>query len=93
MLVNIIDPNREVQPSYLSYLIETKNDESLLGIIANETASSVTIRETFARETVIPRSNIKTVQSMGQSLMPEGLETALTPQGMADLLEYISAAK
>ena len=90
MLVNIVDPNREVQPAYLTYLIETKDDESLIGIIANETATSLTLRETFAKETVIPRSSVKKIQSLGQSLMPEGLEGALTLQAMADLLEYIS---
>jgi putative membrane-bound dehydrogenase-like protein len=90
MLVNIIDPNREVQPAYLSYLIETKEDESLLGIIANETATTVTLREAFGKETVVPRSNIKKLQSLGQSLMPEGLEVGLTAQSLADLLEYIT---
>ena len=90
MLVNIVDPNREVQPAYLTYLVETRDDESLIGIIASETGTSVTLRESFARETVIPRSSIRKIQSMGQSLMPEGLEGALSLQEMANLLEYIS---
>jgi len=62
----------------------------LIGIIASETGTSVTLRESFARETVIPRSSIRKIQSMGQSLMPEGLEGALSLQEMANLLEYIS---
>jgi len=90
MLVSIIDPNREVQPAYLSYLIETRDDESLLGIIANENANTVTLREAFAKETVVPRSSIKKLQSLGQSLMPEGLEAGLAPQALADLLEFIT---
>ena len=93
MLVSIVDPNREVQPVYLSYLIETNDGESLLGIMANETANSVTVREAFAKDTVIPRSSIKRIQSLGQSLMPEGLEGTLSPQAMADLLEYVSTAE
>ena len=92
MLVNIVDPNREVQPAYQSYLIETKADESLIGIIASETATSVTLRGAFARETVVPRSTIKNMRSLRQSMMPEGLEAGLGPQAMADLLEYIVTA-
>jgi hypothetical protein len=41
---------------------------------------------------VVFRTNIAKMQSQGQSLMPEGLEAGLTPQGLADLLEYIETA-
>lgn len=92
LLVGILDPNREVPPAYLTYLIETKDEESLVGLIASETAGSMTVREAYAKETVVPRSTIKTIRSLGQSLMPEGLEAGLTPQALADLLEYISTA-
>jgi putative heme-binding domain-containing protein len=92
MLVNILDPNREVQPAYVSYLVETKDDESFIGLIANETATSVTIRQAFGKEDIIPRSKIKKMQSQGQSLMPEGVEAGLVPQDLADLLQYIETA-
>jgi len=92
MLVSILDPNREVQPAYLGYLVETRDDESLVGLIANETATSLIVREAFSRETVVPRSSVKRIQSLGQSLMPEGLEHGLDAQALADLLEYISTA-
>ena len=92
MLVNILDPNREVQPAYVSYLVETKDDESLIGIIANETATTVTLRQAYSKEDVIPRSKIKKMQSQGQSLMPEGLEAGLAPKDFADLLRYIETA-
>ena len=38
------------------------------------------------------RSKLKSMQSQGQSLMPEGLEQGLTPQDFANLLEYIATA-
>src|SRR6185369_15426066 len=41
ILVNVLDPNREVRPEFVSYLIETKDDESLIGLVVNETATSV----------------------------------------------------
>jgi hypothetical protein len=40
----------------------------------------------------LPRTNIQYLQAQPWSLMPEGLEEGLTPQGMADLLEYILTA-
>jgi putative membrane-bound dehydrogenase-like protein len=93
MLVNILDPNRELLPQFRAYEVETKDDESLLGLIANETAASVTVRQAYGRETVVPRAGIARMRSQGQSLMPEGLEQGLTPQAMADLLEFIATAE
>jgi putative membrane-bound dehydrogenase-like protein len=92
MLVNILDPNREVRPDYMSYVVETKDDESYIGLVANETATTVTIRQAYGKENIINRSNIKKMQSQGQSLMPEGLEAGLKPQDLADLIEYIEKA-
>jgi putative heme-binding domain-containing protein len=91
LLVNIIDPNREVAPNYLAYLVETQNGESLVGLVANETATSLTLRQAFGQESVLLRTNLKRLESQKLSLMPEGLEAGLSPQDMADLLECITA--
>jgi putative membrane-bound dehydrogenase-like protein len=92
MLVNILDPNREVRPDYISYVLEAKDGESYIGLVANETATTVTIRQAYGKENIINRSDIKKMQSQGQSLMPEGLEAGLKPQDLADLIEYIETA-
>ena len=92
LLVNILDPNREVAPRYLNYTVETKSGESISGLIASESSSSVTLRGPNEMETVVPRAQIERLQPSGQSLMPEGLEVGLTPQDMADLIEYLGVA-
>jgi len=91
ILRHIIDPNAEVRPEFVSYAVETKDDEGLLGVVANETATSVTLRQAYGTVTVIPRASITVMKSQGQSIMPEGMETGLTTQQMADLLEFISS--
>ncbi|MBI4663354.1 MAG: c-type cytochrome [Verrucomicrobia bacterium] len=89
LLVSILDPNREVAPAYLNYLVETNDGESLMGLIAAENATSVTLRRAFGEESTILRSDIRRIQSQRLSIMPEELEAALTPQDVADLLEFI----
>lgn len=89
LLTNIIDPNAEVRPEYTAYLVETRDDESWLGLVANQTAGSLTLHLPYGKEMVLPRANIVKMQSQGQSIMPEGLEAGLTPQAMADLLEFL----
>ena len=93
LLVNILDPNREVAPNYLIYTVETKSGDTFSGLIANETPSSLTLRGANGTETVVLRSQVDRLQSSGQSLMPEGLEAGLTPQDMADLLDYLGVAE
>ena len=89
VLFHILDPNREVNPNYVGYEVETREGDSLTGIIAGESASGVTLRQAGGIETVLLRANILQLRSQGKSLMPEGLETGLSPQDMADLLEFI----
>jgi putative membrane-bound dehydrogenase-like protein len=93
VLINIVDPNREVAPNYFTYLVETANGESILGILARETGGSVILRQAFGKEETIPRSKIISMRNQGQSLMPEGLEAGLDAQGVADLLEFIEGVE
>jgi putative heme-binding domain-containing protein len=93
LLVNILDPNREVRPEYVSYIVETDDGESYVGLIVNETSTSITVRQAYGKEDMVPRLRIRKMRSQGQSLMPEGLEAGLTTQGFADLLEYIERAR
>ena len=93
LLVNILDPNREVAPQFLAFTVETKDDESLAALIANETTTHVTLRMASGIERTLPRASIRGMKSSGQSLMPEGLEQNLTPQGLADLIEFVMTLK
>src|SRR4051812_15966468 len=92
VLINILDPNREVAANYFTYLVETKNGDSILGILAREASGSVTLRQAFGKEESVSRSRILSMRNQEQSLMPEGLEAGLDVQGIADLLEFIEAA-
>ena len=92
MLVNIIDPNREVAPQFQAYEVELKDGDSLVGIIVNQTDTSLTVRQPYGKEDVVLLSNIARKKSQNLSLMPEGVEAGLKPQDLADLLEYISTA-
>jgi putative heme-binding domain-containing protein len=93
LLLSILDPNREVRPDYIAYLIDTKEGASILGVLASDTPTAITVREAYSKETVIPRSNIKRMTSQGKTIMPEGLEQGLNPQDLADLMTFIESTK
>lgn len=91
LLTSILDPNREVAPPFASYVIETRDGDSITGIIASESATAVLLRQAEGVEKETLRRNIVTLRSEGRSLMPEGLEEGLSLQDIADLLEFIIA--
>ena len=93
LLLNILDPSREVAPQYVAYLVETKDGQDVLGILAADTPASITVRQAYGKETVIQRANIKRMTSQGKSLMPDGLEAGMSPQDAADLIAFIESVK
>jgi putative heme-binding domain-containing protein len=93
LLINILDPNREALPAYVSYTIQTDNGKILTGLVAAESATSVTLKRAEAAQDVVLRSNIEQMVSSGVSLMPEGLEKDIGAQQMADLIEFVRTIK
>ncbi|MBE2283746.1 MAG: c-type cytochrome [Prosthecobacter sp.] len=91
LVTNILDPNREVSPNFSLYLVETIDGRTLSGLIASETAGNLTLKRADGGTDTVLRSEIKSLTSPGISLMPEGLEAAITPQQMADLIAYLQA--
>ena len=89
LLLHILDPNREVAANYLAYVVELKDGGSLAGMIAEENAASVTLKRIGAPDETILRQNIAKLTSSAQSLMPEGLESAIPLAAMADLLAFL----
>jgi putative heme-binding domain-containing protein len=91
LLIDILDPSREVDPRYINYLVTTKAGRSLTGMIAAETASSITLRRAEKAEDTILRSDIDEIQATAKSVMPEGLEMQLSKQDVADVIAYLQA--
>jgi putative membrane-bound dehydrogenase-like protein len=93
IMLNILDPNREVKPQFLSYVLVTKSGRNLTGIITAETANSITIRQADTTSETVLRIDIEELQSTGLSFMPEGLEKQVDVPAMADLLAYLKSTK
>ncbi|MDA0810820.1 MAG: c-type cytochrome [Verrucomicrobia bacterium] len=93
MLTAIVDPNAALEDKYVSYLVTTKAGENLLGSIASETGTSLTLMLTDGNERTVLRKDLQGILSTGKSLMPEGLGTAIEPQGIADVIAFIQQAR
>ena len=89
MLVNMLDPNREVNSQFVTYIVSLNDGRSATGMIGAETAASVTLIGAEGKQQSILRADIEEIRSTGQSLMPEGIERQYDKQAIADLLAYL----
>jgi putative membrane-bound dehydrogenase-like protein len=93
LLTAILDPNREIDPRYVSYAVQTADGRLLTGIITAETPTAVTLRGSSGAVDTILRSEIESLKSLGVSLMPDGFEQKVTQPEMADLIAFLMSVK
>jgi putative heme-binding domain-containing protein len=89
LLNDILNPNQAIDNNYVSYTVLTKDGKSETGIVATETAASITLRQPEGKTVLILRQEIDELKSNGISLMPDGLEKNITIEQMADLIAFI----
>ena len=91
LVTHILDPNRAVEDRYMMYAATLLDGRSLAGMLVSEAGNSITLRGLDGAEHVILRNEVRLLVSSGRSLMPEGLEAALPPAAMADLITYLAS--
>ncbi|MFV2068286.1 MAG: HEAT repeat domain-containing protein, partial [Pirellulales bacterium] len=89
ILSQILDPNREVNPAYMNYVVLTEDGRTLSGMVNAETATSITLTRGKDQSDTVLRIDIDEMQSTGLSVMPEGLEKQVSKQQLADVIEYL----
>ena len=89
MITNILDPNRDVDPRYLAYQFLLEDGRILVGVIENETETTITLRDSEGKPESLLREEIEEIKSTSMSLMPENLAGEISPQDMSDLIRYV----
>ncbi|MGH7172443.1 MAG: PVC-type heme-binding CxxCH protein, partial [Gemmataceae bacterium] len=89
LLQDILNPNAAIDANYVNYIVVTKSGKEMTGILAAESASSITLRRAEAQTDLVLRQDIDELRSTGISLMPEGLEKTITVEQMAELISFL----
>ena len=90
LLAHILDPSFEIQSNYTNYIVVDKQGRIYDGLLASETAETVTLRGEYENFS-LRRSDIEEMRASNVSLMPEGLEKDLSRQDLADVIAYLRA--
>ncbi len=93
MLVSdVLEPSNQITTGYNQYTVVTEDGRIFTGVLAVETATSVTLRKENAVDDVVLRKDIEAMAASTNSMMPENLEKEVAPQDVADLIGYIREA-
>ncbi|MEJ6642805.1 MAG: c-type cytochrome [Akkermansiaceae bacterium] len=88
LLENIVDPSAIVPAEYRMNILKLKDGRSLAGVIASQTDRTLTLRS-LTEEFTLEKSEVTETQTLPNSIMPEGLLNALTPEQTRDLIAYL----
>jgi putative membrane-bound dehydrogenase-like protein len=89
LLVSILAPNAQITGGYTTYTLLTTGGQVFTGLLAADTASSVTLKQQEGKTQTVLRKEIAELTASPVSLMPESLGKALAPQDVADILAWL----
>ena len=88
LLEAILFPSASFVPDYEPYRVKT--DEGIaVGVISRQTPEAIVLMTAADAETFIPRDAIASMTPYSQSIMPEGLDVALTEEQLVDLIAFL----
>lgn len=92
LLENMIDPSGVVPAELRLSVVTMKDGRVIAGSITRQDDRTLTL-QTITDEQVVARELVGSIQTINQSLMPEGLLVPLTDGQVRDLIGYLQAAE
>jgi putative membrane-bound dehydrogenase-like protein len=92
ILKDILAPGDALTAGYATCVIETTAGQTHSGILAGESATSLTLKLPAGAEVTVLRKDIARLTTLGASLMPEALRDNLTPRDAADVITWLRGA-
>jgi len=93
LIESILQPSKVVREGYNQVQIETKDDDFIAGLFKGETGDEITLLDANNQLRRISKAQITSRQNSQLSIMPEGLQAALTLREFADLIAYLESLK
>ncbi len=89
VLKDIADPNASINPDAVGYIVTRKDGTAVTGTRIGETAEEIQIAQPGGAIAKLKKSDIASTEPMKTSLMPPGLDKALSAEELRDLMTYL----
>ncbi len=89
ILANVLDPSADIQPGFSAYQARLHDGRELIGLVESDSGNSLILRLTDGSRHTLLRTELAALEDTGRSLMPDGLESGLSLQDMANLIAFL----
>lgn len=93
LLESIVFPSASFARGFEPYIVETKSGKTHNGILSREATDAIYLLTTERVEIRIGRDEMEALTPSRVSIMPQGLETQLSPRELRDLLAYLQSLR
>ena len=93
LIVAVLEPSEAIAVGYGTTIVETKSGEEHQGVLKQVTADWIELMDADVNTVRIATRDIQEQRGSTVSLMPEGLQAAMSQQEFADLIEYLVTLK
>ncbi|MFN3158959.1 MAG: PVC-type heme-binding CxxCH protein [Rubinisphaera brasiliensis] len=93
MLLNVVDPSREIREGFEAYVAVTIDGRVLTGFLLDQDQNTIVLRSANGQDVRLRRDDIDELQRQSTSLMPAGLLDKFTDQQLLDLWAYLQAGQ
>lgn len=90
---SILDPSSGISFGYEAWQFELKSGDEVFGLIASETEDEVTVKTQGGLLSKHKKNDIKSRMKMKLSIMPAGLQQAMSATDLVNLVEYLAELK
>ena len=89
----ILDPSAGISFGFEAWAIQLKNGDDLTGLIVGETEQELSVKLQGGTVNRLKKTDIAKREKQALSIMPAGLQQAMTTPEFIDLLEYLASLK
>ncbi len=89
----ILEPSAGISFGFEGWMIKLKNGTELMGFIASQTETDLTLKMPGGVAQKLDKQSIASRTALPTSLMPPGLQAAISEQELIDLVEYLTTLR
>jgi putative heme-binding domain-containing protein len=93
LIESILYPSKQILDGYHLTNITLKNKSSVNGFLRSQTADELLLVDAGGEKHAVKKSEVEKSDELNVSLMPEGLQSALSLAEFSDLVAYLESLK
>jgi putative membrane-bound dehydrogenase-like protein len=93
LIESMVFPSKAIADQYINWNIETKKGLTITGLIVEEAADHVLLRDANGKDTRIDAADIESRTKNASSLMPNDIVASMTESELIDVVEYLLTLK